>query len=64
MYADRRGRLSVGARPVSITSRELVKMYENERRKDLTTLQQMGITQTSFDRLCTTIQTLKIYQDI
>ena len=56
MYADRRGRLSVGARPVSITSRELVKMYENHRRKDLTTIQQMGITQKSFDRLCGQIQ--------
>ena len=56
MYADRRGRLSVGARPVSITSRELVKMYENERRKEITDLQQMGITPTSFDRLCGQIQ--------
>ena len=38
MYGDRRGRLSVGARPVSITSRELVNMYEKERRKKIENL--------------------------
>ena len=56
MYAERRGRLSVGARPVSITCRELVKLYENERRKDIIDIQQMGITPKSFDRLCGQIQ--------
>ena len=38
MYVDMRGRLSVGARPISITSRELVNMYEKERRKKIENL--------------------------
>ena len=52
IYAERKGRLSVGARPTSITARELVQKYENYRRKDLSDIPKMGIKPKSFDRLC------------
>ena len=52
IYAERKGRLSVGARPTSITAKELVKKYQNHRRSELTDIPQMGITPKSFDRLC------------
>ena len=48
IYAERKGRLSVGARPTSITARELVQKYENYRRKDLSDIPKMGIKPKSF----------------
>ena len=56
IYAERKGRLSVGVRPVSITAKELVQLYQAERRKDLTDLPQGGIKPASFDRLCNQIK--------
>ena len=52
IYSERKGRMSVGVRPVSITAKELVKLYEQERRKELTDIPHQGITQSSFNTLC------------
>ena len=52
MYSERIGRISVGARPTSITAKELVQKYQIERRKTITDVPHLGITPKSFDRLC------------
>ena len=52
IYAEKKGRLNFGVRPVSITTKELVQLYQQERRKELTDIPHQGITQRSFDTLC------------
>ena len=52
IYAERKGRISVGARPTSITAKELIQRYQIERRKGMSDIPHLGITPKSFDRLC------------
>ena len=52
IYAEKKGRLNFGVRPVSITVKELVQMYQAERRKFITDIPHQGITPRSFDTLC------------
>ena len=52
IYAEKKGRLKFGLRPVSITVRELSALYQEERRKTLTDKPHQGITHKSFDTLC------------
>ena len=52
IYAERKGRMKIGVRPVSITAKDLVKLYQKERRKEITNIPHQGITPRSFDTLC------------
>ena len=52
IYAEKKGRLNFGVRPTSITCRELVAMYQTERRKEMTNIPHQGITPKSFDAMC------------
>ena len=61
IYAEKKGRLSFGVRPESITCRELVAMYQAERRKELTNIPHQGITPRSFDTLCNHIKLWEEY---
>ena len=56
IYAEKKGRLAFGVRPQSITAKELIQMYQQERRKELTDIPHMGITPQSFDTLCSHIK--------
>ena len=56
IYAEKKGRLNFGLRPVSITVRELSALYQEERRKLLTDKPHQGITPKSFDTLCNHIK--------
>ena len=60
IYAEKKGRLNFGVRPVSITTKELVQLYQVDRRKELTDIPHMGITPKSFDTLCNHI---KLWED-
>ena len=42
IYAEKKGRLAFGVRPQSITAKELIQMYQVERRKELTNIPHMG----------------------
>ena len=64
IYAERKGRLSVGARPTSITAKELVQKYENFRRKEISDIPKVGIKPKSFDRLCCQIKHWENYIQI
>ena len=63
IYAERKGRMSIGVRPVSITAKELVKLYQQERRKELTDIPHQGITPASFDSLCIHIKYWEKYME-
>ena len=56
IYAERKGRMAIGVRPVSITAKDLVKLYQQERRKELTNIPHQGITPKSLDKLCSDIK--------
>ena len=48
--------MAIGVRPVSITAKDLVKLYQQERRKELTNIPHQGITPKSLDKLCSDIK--------
>ncbi len=56
IYAERKGRMAVGVRPVSITAKDLVQLYQKERRKELTNIPHQGITPKSLDKICNDIK--------
>ena len=56
IYAERKGRLSFGVRPESITARDLSALYQAERRKLITNIPHQGITPKSMDSLCNHIK--------
>jgi len=56
IYAERKGRMNVGIRHDSITARELVRLYQAERQKQITSIPHQGITQSSFNTLCNHIK--------
>lgn len=60
IYAEKKGRLNFGVRPVSITCRELSALYQKERRKEITNIPHQGITPRSFDTMC---QHIKYWED-
>ena len=60
IYAEKKGRLNFGVRPVSITCRELSALYQKERRKEITNIPHQGITPRSFDTMC---QHIKSWED-
>ena len=60
IYAEKKGRLNFGVRPVSITTKELVQKYQQDRRKELTNIPHQGITQRSLDTICNHI---KMWED-
>ncbi len=64
IYAEKKGRLNFGVRPVSITTKELVHMYQVERRKELTDIPHQGITPRSFDTMCHHIKYWEDYMKI
>ena len=64
IYAEKKGRLNFGVRPVSITCKELVQMYQVERRKELTDIPHHGITHQSFDTLCRHIKYWEEYMQV
>ena len=61
IYMQRSGRINVGVRPTSITSRELVQKYQHERRKEITHIPHQGITQKSFNTMCNHIKYWELY---
>ena len=56
IYAERKGRMKIGVRPVSITAKDLAKLYQTERRKELTNIPHQGITPRSLDKICNDIK--------
>ena len=56
IYMERSGRINVGVRPTSITSRELVQKYQHEKGKEITHIPHQGITQKSFNTMCNHIK--------
>ena len=60
IYAEKKGRLAFGVRPESITVKELVMLYQQERRRSLTNIPHQGITPKSFDTLC---EHIKLWED-
>ena len=56
IYAERKGRMNVGIRHDSITAKELVRLYQAERQKQITSIPHQGITQSSFNTLCNHIK--------
>ena len=61
IYSERKGRLSIGVRAVSIITRELVSLYQEYRRKELTDIPYVGIKQKSLDALCRHIKKWEEY---
>jgi len=61
IYSERKGRLSIGVRAVSITGKELISIYENYRRKELTDIPYVGIKPKSLDALCRHIKNWEDY---
>ena len=51
IYAERKNALRRGVKPTSINTKELIRIYTNERIKTLTTIPHQGITKGSFDTL-------------
>ncbi len=51
IYAERKNALRRGVKPTSINTKELIRLYTNERIKTLTTIPHQGITKESFDTL-------------
>ena len=64
IYAERKGRLSIGVRPISITGKELITIYESHRRKELTDIPHLGITPRSLDTLTRHIKHWEDYLNI
>ena len=56
IYSEKIGRINIGVRHQSITTKELVALYQNKRRRYLTNTPHQGITPRSFDALCNHIK--------
>ena len=61
IYAERKGRMKIGVRPISITAKDLVQLYQKERRKELTNIPHQGITPKSLDKICNDIKHWELY---
>lgn len=60
IYRERKDALNRGVKVYSINTKELIRLYQVERRKELTDIPHMGITHSSFKTLCTQ---LKYWED-
>jgi len=60
LYRERKDALHRGVKVNSINTKELVRLYQVERRKEITDIPHMGITPASFKTLCTQ---LKYWED-
>ena len=56
IYSEKIGRINIGVRHQSITTKDLVRLYQNKRRRYLTNIPHQGITPKSFDALCNHIK--------
>ena len=56
IYAETRHRLGVGVKLTSLTAKDLVREYQNLRRKEITIVPHAGITPRSFNTLCRNIE--------
>jgi len=60
LYRERKDALHRGVKVNSINTKELIRLYQVERRKEITDIPHMGITPASFKTLCTQ---LKYWED-
>ena len=60
LYRENKDAMRRGVKLVSINTKELVRLYQNERRKTITSIPHEGITYTSFNNLC---KMLKIWEE-
>ena len=56
IYAETRHRLGIGVKLTSITAKDLVREYQNLRRKEITIVPHAGITPRSFNTLCRNLE--------
>ena len=55
-YAETRHRLGIGVKLTSLTAKDLVREYQNLRRKEITIVPHAGITPRSFNTLCRNLE--------
>ena len=60
LYRERKDALHRGVKVNSINTKELIRLYQVERRKEITDIPHMGITPQSYKTLCTQ---LKYWED-
>jgi len=60
LYRENKDAMRRGVKLVSINTKELIRLYQNERRKTITSIPHEGITYTSFNNLC---KMLKIWEE-
>ncbi len=60
IYAERKNALRRGVKPISINTKELIRIYTNERIKTITSIPHQGITKESFNTL---VKHLKYWQE-
>ena len=63
IYAEMKGRIKEGRKLNSITSKDLVREYQNLRRKDISEATHVGLTLRSFNALCDRIRYWEWYME-
>ncbi len=61
IYRERKDALNRGVKVYSIDTKELIRLYQVDRRKELTDIPHQGITQSSFKTLCGHLNLWQIY---
>ena len=61
LYRENKDAMRRGVKLVSINTKELIRLYENERRKTITDIPHQGITYTSFNNLCKMLKKWEMY---
>ena len=61
LYRENKDAMRRGVKLVSINTIELIRLYENERRKTITDIPHQGITYTSFNNLCKMLKKWEMY---
>jgi len=61
IYRERKDALHRGVKVYSINTKELIRLYENDRRKELTDIPHQGITHKSFNTVCKQIKYWETY---
>jgi len=63
IYAERKNALRRGVKPISINTKELIRLYTSERLKTITSIPHQGITKESFDTLTKHLKNWQEYID-
>ena len=61
LYRENKDAMRRGVKLVSINTKELIRLYESERRKTITDIPHQGITYTSFNNLCKMLKKWEMY---